>query len=128
MIGVISRANEIFEQTDWLEHQNCSIEASGFGFQISSIEIWNNKSDPNRFLDRDVIEAANNTNFDEECTQNDARMICRYLKAFAKKVEIEETNADGGLYIYLFIKVKLSVLIYSPKKSFLDFLFINKLE
>ena len=96
MIGVISRANEIFEQTDWLEYQNCSIEASGFGFQISSIEIWNNKSDPNRFLDRDVIEAANNTNFDEECTQNDARMICRYLKAFAKKVEIEETNADGG--------------------------------
>ena len=50
-----------------------------------------------RFLDRDVIEAANNTNFDEECTQNDARMICRYLKAFAKKVEIEETNADGGM-------------------------------
>ena len=27
MIGVISRANEIFEQTDWLEHQNCSFQA-----------------------------------------------------------------------------------------------------
>ena len=90
MISAIARANDIFRETDWLDNRDTKEEAKDFGFTISSIEIWNDASDPDKYLNRTDIEDTNNTKFDDECTQSDSRMICRYLKAFAKKVVIEE--------------------------------------
>ena len=72
MIGVIARANDIFRATDWLNYRDTEFQAINFGFTISSIEIWNNKSDTDRYLNRTDIENPSNTDFDEECTQSDS--------------------------------------------------------
>ena len=95
MISVIDRANDIFKSTDWLDIPAIRginpqrHKATGFGFRIAKIEIWNDPTKPDRYLNHTQILRRENKTEDEkehpECVnQPDSRDICRYLKQFSK--------------------------------------------
>jgi len=99
MISVIDRANDIFKRTNWLQYRTLynedksvkrNFEATGFGFTIAKIEIWNDTSKPDQYLNRTQIlrkSDPEDPSIDAEhpeCNQPDSRAICRYLKQFSK--------------------------------------------
>lgn len=99
MISVITRADTIFRQTDWLDRRELKdpitgeiLEARGFGFTIAKIEVW---SDPNKEPYLNETEIMDDENIIEDCQTNNAEPVCRYLKEFAKKVKVEETLENG---------------------------------
>lgn len=93
MISVIDRANDIFKSTDWLnlpeyKKRNAG-SALGFAFTIKKIEIWNDPTNKNKYLNQTQILKPFNKSEQEDkehpqCSQPDSRDICRYLKQFSK--------------------------------------------
>ena len=108
MISVIHRANDIFRGTKWLANENVTGDHN-FGFTIDKIEIWNDPSKKDSYLNKtEIITPPNpkDPNQDKdhpECAKPDSRYvmcvlqyiclfflklyfrdICRYLKAFSK--------------------------------------------
>ena len=91
MISVIDRANDIFKATDWLDLKEYAGKGSakGFAFTIKKIEIWNDPSNPDKYLNQtQILKPYNKSDTDDEehpqCSQPDSRDICRYLKQFSK--------------------------------------------
>lgn len=91
MISVIDRANDIFKATDWLDLKEYAGKGSAkdFAFTIKKIEIWNDPSNPDKYLNQtQILKPYNKSDTDDEehpqCSQPDSRDICRYLKQFSK--------------------------------------------
>ena len=112
--SVIDRANDIFKATDWLDLKEYEGKgsATGFAFTIKKIEIWNDPSNPDKYLNQTQIlrkpVGNQSDNEDEEhpqCSQPDSRDICRYLKQFSKTGDHGDVCLGLGVQFYFFVSV-----------------------